>query len=113
VLYRLLPIVLLNTLSIGMMWPALPDILLDDFQKDSAAVATFLARMSALNAVLDIITNPILGALSDKYGRRNFLLQSLGVAAFCDFIIAFVGSPSAILLAKVMFGMLDCTKPMW
>lgn len=109
----LLPIVLLNTMSIGMMWPALPEILLKDFNQDSVAVATFLARTSALNAILDFVTNPIIGSLSDKYGRRIFLIQSLIVAALCDFIIAFIGTSSAILVTKVIFGMLDCTKPMW
>lgn len=95
------------------MWPALPEILLNDFNQDPVLVASFLAKISAVNGVLDFCTNPILGSMSDKYGRRVFLLQSLAVAAICDYIVAFNGSATAIILTKVLFGALDCTKAMW
>jgi len=106
------PVIILNTIAVGMMWPALPAMLLDVLQNDVASVAFFLAKVNGINAILDFFANPLLGALSDLVGRRVLLLQSLGMAAACNIIVAVYASPGAILLAKVLFGLCNVTKAM-
>jgi DHA1 family tetracycline resistance protein-like MFS transporter len=106
------PIIILNTLSVGMLWPAIPPILEGSFNGDIKAVAILSSKISAVNAVLDFFSNPVLGSLSDTYGRRPFLLQSLCVACASHAFVAAVGTPSAVVVAKIALGLCNVSKAM-
>ena len=111
-LRRLYPVIILNTVATGMMWPALPAIAMQHLHGDVPAVATFFGQINAANAILDFFTNPALGALSDRYGRRPLLLQSLAVATLCNALVAAWPSPRVIFGTKIVFGVCNVTKAM-
>lgn len=106
----LLPIAVLNTIATGMLWPTLPKIILANFNGDSARASIFLGSVTALNAGLDLFANPMLGALSDSYGRRVMLLQSLTVSCGCNLLVAASPTLPAIVCAKIAFGLTNITR---
>ena len=60
-------------------------------------VARILSYMSAGVGALELLLNPMAGQLSDKYGRRNFLLLSPIINFFNKLYVAF--NPSLAALA--------------
>ncbi len=67
----------LDILGIGLIIPVLPK-LIEEFTGGSTSNAAFYTGiLTAVYALMQFICAPILGSLSDKYGRRPVLLLSL------------------------------------
>ena len=111
-LQRLYPVIILNTISTGMLWPALPAIAMKQMKDDVPAVATFFGRINAASAILGAFSNPMLGTFSDTYGRRIILLQSLVVATICHALVALKPQPPTIFATKIIFAAFNVTKAM-
>jgi DHA1 family tetracycline resistance protein-like MFS transporter len=69
----------LDAVGIGLVFPILPRLLAQ--VTHARNIAPFIGIMTALYAVMQFIFAPVLGALSDKLGRRPVLLISLAGAA--------------------------------
>ncbi|MCB2108514.1 MAG: TCR/Tet family MFS transporter [Rhodobacteraceae bacterium] len=69
--------VVLDTLAFGVMVPVLPQLLVTLEGGDTKAAATVLGIFGAAWAVMQFLMSPVLGALSDKFGRRPVILLSL------------------------------------
>ena len=106
------PVIIFHTIGVGMMWPAIPALLLGAFDNNVPRVAQYLARINAVSAILGFVSAPILGALSDSVGRRGILLMSLTIGCLCNFVIAINASPTAILITKFAFACTNVAKAM-
>lgn len=79
----------LIALSIATCVPARAPLVLSMMNGDAAATAQTMGLMSTAAAAIEVLMNPVLGRLSDKYGRKPFLVMApcvtaalhLGVAA--------------------------------
>ena len=60
--------------------------------------------MSAGVGALELLLNPLAGQLSDKYGRRNFLLLSPLINFFNKLYVAFNPSLAALAWERVIDG---------
>jgi len=67
--------VVLDVLSLGVTIPVLPK-LVADFVGDTAAAAPYYGLFATVWAVMQFFASPIMGALSDRFGRRRVLLLS-------------------------------------
>jgi DHA1 family tetracycline resistance protein-like MFS transporter len=74
----------LDAIGGGMIFPILPDLLKDIAGAGSFAVLYGL--MLAVYAGMQFVFSPILGALSDRYGRRPVLLISMA-GAMVDYLV--------------------------
>ncbi len=95
----------LNALSFGLMIPVLPNLIKSFVGGDTASAASWQALFGVTWGVMQFITGPVLGMLSDRYGRRPVLLISIfGLGA--DFLVmAFAPSLWWLLVGRVLNGM--------
>ncbi len=95
--------VILDAMGIGIVFPILPALLKDITHADNAAL--YLGIMTALYAAMQFVFAPVLGALSDRIGRRPVLLLSLGGAAVNYLFLSFSPTLSLLLLGRAFAGM--------
>jgi DHA1 family tetracycline resistance protein-like MFS transporter len=86
--------VLLDGIGVGLIVPILPNLVREMTGRDVAA--HHLGLLLALYAVMQFFFSPILGALSDQFGRRPVLLVSLAGAAV-DYLLMFFAPTIALL----------------
>lgn len=92
----------LDAVGIGIIFPILPSLLKE--VTHSADVAPYIGIMTALYAVMQFVCAPLLGALSDRLGRRPVLLFSLGGAALNYLLLAVSPNLSLLLLGRIIAG---------
>jgi DHA1 family tetracycline resistance protein-like MFS transporter len=101
--------VTLDVLALGLMIPVLPRIVLDFEGGDTAVAAQIFGLFSTVWAVMQFFFSPLLGVLSDRYGRRPVILIScLGLGL--DYVFMAV-APSLTLLfvGRVISGITSAT----
>jgi MFS transporter, DHA1 family, tetracycline resistance protein len=78
--------VALDMLALGIIIPVLPKLIEQFMGGNTARAATIVGLFSTLFAAIQFFASPVLGALSDQYGRRKVvLLSNLGLAI--DYVI--------------------------
>ncbi|MFZ6654683.1 TCR/Tet family MFS transporter [Undibacterium sp. TJN19] len=93
----------LDAVGIGLIFPILPRLLAEVTHGDN--VAPYIGIMTALYAVMQFIFAPVLGALSDRLGRRPVLLISLAGAAINYVVMAFAPQLWMLLLGRAIAGL--------
>lgn len=98
--------VLLDMVAIGLIIPVLP-VLVGQFTTDKAEQAFWYGAVMVTFGVANFFASPILGALSDRFGRRPVLL-----AGFCGFAFSFFGTALAtqlwvLLAVRIVSGALQ------
>src|SRR5262249_36533079 len=68
--------VLLDMLALGMVIPVLPKLIESFVAGDTARASEFVGLFSAVWALMQFLCSPLLGALSDRFGRRPVILIS-------------------------------------
>ncbi|MCX6857837.1 MAG: TCR/Tet family MFS transporter [Verrucomicrobia bacterium] len=87
----------LDILGIGLIVPVLPK-LIQHYQGGDVAAGSFsYGLLAALYALMQFLFAPLIGSLSDRYGRRPVILVSLLGSAIDYFLIAF--APNLIWFA--------------
>lgn len=88
--------VALDVLALGIMIPVLPRIVLGFMDGDTAGAAEMFGAFATVWALMQFLCSPLLGALSDQYGRRPIILIScLGLGL--DYIFMAL-APSLLML---------------
>lgn len=98
----ILAAVMLDAIGIGLIFPILPALLRDVGHMSD--VATLLGLMLALYSACQFLFSPVLGVLSDRFGRRPVLLISLAGAAIDYLIMAFAPQLWILVLGRAISG---------
>lgn len=78
--------ILLDTLALGVIIPILPKLIESFVDNDTADAARIFGLFGAAWALMQFFFSPLLGALSDRFGRRPVvLLSNFGLAA--DYVL--------------------------
>jgi MFS transporter, DHA1 family, tetracycline resistance protein len=95
--------VALDMLALGIIIPVLPKLIEQFMGGDTARAATIVGLFSTLFAAIQFFASPVLGALSDQYGRRKVvLLSNLGLAV--DYVIMALAPTLAWLVVGRILG---------
>ena len=94
--------VVLDAVGIGLIFPILPALLRD--VGHITEVATLLGLMLALYSGCQFLFSPVLGVLSDRFGRRPVLLVSLAGAALDYLIMAFAPQLWMLVVGRAVAG---------
>lgn len=100
----------LDAIGIGLIFPVMPD-LIEEVTGGSLATAALWGGMLATSfAVMQFIFGPVIGSLSDWYGRRPVLLISLGVMALAYLAMALASTIWLLLAARLLAGISAATQ---
>ena len=98
----ILAAVMLDAVGIGLIFPILPTLLKD--VAHTAEIDFTFGLMLALYSAMQFLFSPILGVLSDRYGRRPVLLISLAGAAIDYLVMAFAPELWMLVLGRAIAG---------
>ena len=95
-LHFILILAVLDMLAMGVITPVLPGLIKQLVHGDSALGARYVGWIAALWGAMVFVGSPIIGALSDRFGRRPVLLASMFGAA-ADFLVMALAPTVALL----------------
>ena len=101
--------VTLDCLALGIMLPVLPTIVLGFLDGDTAAAAREFGLFATVWGLMQFLCSPLLGTLSDRYGRRPVILIScLGMGL--DYIfMAIAPNLTLLLIGRIVSGITAAT----
>lgn len=93
----------LDAVGIGLIFPILPRLI--EAVTHARNVAVYIGILTALYAAMQFTFAPVLGALSDRLGRRPVLLISLAGAAVNYLFMAFAPSLGLLIAGSAIAGL--------
>ena len=103
--------VMLDMLALGLIAPVLPKLILDFLGGNATSAATWLGVFGTVFALMQFFFSPVLGVLSDRFGRRPvILLSNLGLGL--DYIVMAL-SPTLgwLFVGRVISGITASSVP--
>lgn len=97
-------------MGIGLIVPVMPDLIQEVDGGDLAKAALWGGVLSTSFAVMQFIFGPVLGGLSDRFGRRPVLLISLVVMTADYLVMAMVSSIWLLLIGRLVGGITAATQ---
>lgn len=102
--------VVIDAMGIGLIVPVMPDLIREVTGGDLARAALWGGVMATSFAVMQFLFSPVVGALSDRFGRRPVLLGSLAVMAADYVVMALAGTIWLLLLGRLVGGVTAATQ---
>ncbi len=96
--------IFLDTIGIGLLVPIFPKII-HRFATDPETVSQYFGLFVGSYALMQFLAAPILGALSDRYGRKGILLTSLAGAALDYLFMAYAPSIELLIIGRIISGL--------
>jgi MFS transporter, DHA1 family, tetracycline resistance protein len=103
--------VTLDILAMGLIIPVLPKLILDFLGGKMTAAANWNGWFALVFALMQFVFSPVLGVLSDRFGRRPvILLSNLGLGL--DYVVmALAPSISWLFLGRIISGITTSSIP--
>ncbi|WP_299082600.1 TCR/Tet family MFS transporter [uncultured Ruegeria sp.] len=101
--------VMIDAMGIGLVLPIMPQLIVEVQGGTLANAAIWGGILSTAFAAMQFVFGPILGNLSDAYGRRTVLLVSLFVMALDYVVMAIAGSIWLLLIGRLVGGITAAT----
>lgn len=96
--------VFLTGMGLTIVIPVLP-VLVKSYTSNPSAQATAVTLLSSIYALSVFLAAPVLGALSDRYGRRPVLIISLLGSALGYFVFGLGGALWVLFLGRIIEGL--------
>jgi MFS transporter, DHA1 family, tetracycline resistance protein len=103
--------VLLDMVSMGMIVPLLPKLISDFLNGNTARASEYIGLFTTTWALMQFIFAPVLGLLSDRFGRRPVILLSNFGLALDYFVMALAPSLRWLFLGRVLSGLTSASIP--
>jgi len=101
--------ILLNMIGFGVIMPVMPKLIMEVTGEGVAHAAQWGGYLSVVYAIMQFFMMPVMGALSDRYGRRPVLLGSLGAYSIDFLLMALAPSMALLLAARMLAGAFAAT----
>mgnify|MGYP000122544648 CR=1 FL=1 len=101
-LFVILAAVMLDSMGIGLIMPIIPELLRS--LTHQIEVASDFGFFLAIYAAMQFVFSPILGALSDRFGRRPILLLSIAGASVDYIFMAFAPTLLLLYVGRIIAG---------
>ena len=101
--------VMLDAMGIGLLVPVIPRLILQLTGQGLVYAAIYGGWLTATFATVQFMAGPILGSLSDRFGRRPVLLLSLAAFGVSYLLMAFAPSIHWLFAAQAITGLFGAT----
>ena len=101
---------LIDAMGIGLILPVMPDLIRDVTGGDLSEAAIWGGVLATSFAVMQFLFGPLLGNLSDRYGRRPIILISLAVLAVDYVVMGLAHTIWLLLIFRVIGGIAAATQ---
>lgn len=96
--------ILIDCIGFGIIIPVLPDLIKDISGKTLAEAAEYGGLLLVAYSIAQFIFSPIIGSLSDKYGRRPILLISLLGLGIDYIFLSFAPTLAWLFVGRIIAG---------
>jgi DHA1 family tetracycline resistance protein-like MFS transporter len=96
--------VVLDVLALGIIVPVLPALVVDFLDGDTARAAEIYGIFATAWALMQFVAAPILGALSDRFGRRPVILISIAGLGLDYILMALAPNLGWLFVGRVISG---------
>ncbi len=103
--------VMLDMLAFGIAAPTLPKLISDFLGGNTARASEYLGLFVTTFALMQFFFSPVLGLISDRFGRRPVVLLSNFGLAFDYMIMALAPSLSWLFLGRILAGLSSSSIP--
>ena len=101
--------VALDAIGIGLIFPVMPDLIRAVTGATLSEAALWGGILSTSFAVMQFLFGPVVGSLSDHFGRRPILVLSLAVMSLDYVVLALAPSIWLLLAARIVSGITAAT----
>jgi DHA1 family tetracycline resistance protein-like MFS transporter len=101
--------IFVDAIGIGIIIPVMPSLLLELVGGDLSTVALYSGWLMFLYAALQFLTAPVLGSLSDSFGRRPVLLASLATYGIDLVIMGVAPTVAWLFIGRALSGIFGAT----
>lgn len=108
-IFVILATVIIDAMGIGLIIPVMPDLIQEVTGGDLGAAAIWGGILSTVFAFMQFLCGPLLGNLSDRFGRRPVLLVSLAVMSADYVIMALAHNIWILVIGRIVAGITAAT----
>ncbi|NND23002.1 MAG: MFS transporter [Woeseia sp.] len=105
----ILATLMIDAIGIGIVFPIMPDLMARVGADDTAEGAVWGGIMMSAYAATMFLFGPIVGSLSDAYGRRSVLIAALATLTIDYIIMALAEVYWLLLVGRILAGMAGAT----
>ncbi|WP_082788313.1 TCR/Tet family MFS transporter [Sphingorhabdus sp. M41] len=102
-------VVLIDMLGFGIIMPVLPKLITSITGDTISGAAVYAGWLAFAYAAMQFIFGPIIGNLSDRFGRRPVLLGALGGYAIAYMLMGFASSLLWLFAARIIAGIMGAS----
>lgn len=100
----------IDAMGIGLIMPVMPDLIRELKGADLANAAIWGGVLASSFAIMQFLFSPLIGSLSDRFGRRSVLLISLFFMMLDYLLMAVAGTIWLLLLGRIIGGITSATQ---
>ncbi len=108
-IFVILATVIIDAMGIGLIIPVMPDLIQEVTGGNLGAAAIWGGILSTVFAFMQFLCGPLLGNLSDRFGRRPVLLVSLAVMSADYVIMAMAHNTWILVIGRIVAGITAAT----
>lgn len=103
--------VLIDAIGFGIVIPVFPELIMKLTGRGLGSAAQVSGWIAFLYASVQFVMGPVIGGLSDRFGRRPVLLASLAAFSLDYLVMAYAPTLAWLVVARVIAGITGATFP--
>ena len=96
---------LIDSIGFSVVMPVLPQLMLSMGARNLQDASRTAGVLLTVYAVMQVLCGPVIGNLSDRFGRRPIILASLCAFGFDYFLMGFAPTVGWLFLGRAVAGM--------
>ena len=100
---------MINMMGAGLVWPILPSLVSELTGGTVSQTAAIYGATAVVFSLMQFLFAPLMGALSDRYGRRSVMLIALTALGLDNIFLALAPTIGWMLIGRAVGGILGAT----